>query len=88
MKLDEIDIAWVRNCNNEVNWPSMVLTNVMVDETKETKTSEENNPKTSPKHIFNNLWHINTNTTIEFIFTLLTMWLTMFSSKKGFFHLE
>lgn len=29
----------------------MVLTNVMVDESYETKTSEENNPKTSPKHI-------------------------------------
>lgn len=35
----------------------MVLTNVMVDAINETKTSEENNPKTSPKHIFNNLRH-------------------------------
>lgn len=35
--------------------------------------------------IMNNLEHKDTDTSVQFIFTLLlTMWLTIFSSKKGF----
>lgn len=46
---------------------------------------DKQNKTQTLKIVFSDLAQEDTNTTTELIFTLLTMWLTIFSSKKGFF---